>query len=455
LSDIQEPAPAVRHDIAARLDRLPVTALHRWILVLSALGLWFDIAEIAFSNALSAVFSAPPHPVAALPLSLLLASVYAGGAIGAPLIGRLADRRGRRQALILALALLAIASIAGACSPDLAWLTGFRLISGMALGAFPPLITAYLSDLLPPPRRGGWLVITGAVAVLGAPAMILMMRWLTPLAPLGFEGWRWALLGGGVSAGIIALLFRLLPESPRWLAAVGREAEAAAICRRFERSAGGRTERQPAPMPVATAASAPALSPPLSRREFRRRLALLGALYFLAPWASAGFPLLSGAVLVAKGFHTSDSLLYAGLGSFGPSLGAVASALFIDRIGRRTVLVAAGGGLALAGLAFATGTSPVVLVLSGVVFHLINWIQISVLGLYTAELFPTDRRAEASSIAFAVNRIASMLVPLALLPVLRSEGVATMFAIMTATLVAGMALAQTFGPRGLAGRPLA
>jgi hypothetical protein len=78
-----------------------------------------------------------------------------------------------------------------------------------------------------------------------------------------------------------------------------------------------------------------------------------------------------------------------------------------------------------------------------------------VLGLYTAELFATARRAQTSSVPFAVNRVASMLVPLALLPVLRTQGILAMFAIMTATLVAGMALTQAFGPRGLAGRPLA
>jgi MFS transporter, putative metabolite:H+ symporter len=448
LTDAFAGSPARTIDIAARLDRLPVTALHRWILVVSALGLWFDIAEIALSNALSAVFSAPPHRVEALPLSLLLASVYAGGAIGAPLLGRLGDRQGRRRAQSLALGLLALASIAAAFSPDLAWLTLFRFLSGMALGAFPPLAIAYLSDLLPPARRGGLIVITGALSALGAPAMLFLMRWLTPLQPLGFDGWRWLLVAGGISAGIIALLFRLLPESPRWLAAVGRGDEADAVCRQFER----RADTLPAP-------TVPALAlrpePPLSPSAFRRRMTLLTGLYFLGPWAIAAFPMLSGAVMVAKGIHVSDSLLYAGIGSFGPSLGAIAAALFIDRIGRRTALVLCGGGLVLAGFGFAAGTSPLDMVLTGLAFHLIGWLHISVLNLYTAELFPTGQRAGTSAAAFAVNRVASMLVPIVLLPVLRSEGVPAMFAIMTASLVAGMALTLVFGPRGLAGRSLA
>jgi hypothetical protein len=62
------------------------------------------------SNALSAVFSGPPHHVAPYQLSLLLASVFAGGAIGAPLLGLFADRRGRRLALATSLLLLAVTS---------------------------------------------------------------------------------------------------------------------------------------------------------------------------------------------------------------------------------------------------------------------------------------------------------------------------------------------------------
>src|SRR6188474_2692768 len=85
--------------LEAQLDALPVTPLHWAIVVVCALGLMFDVIEAGLSNALSAVFSAAPHRVGQLQLSLLLASVFAGGAIGAPLLGLLADRAGRCLAL--------------------------------------------------------------------------------------------------------------------------------------------------------------------------------------------------------------------------------------------------------------------------------------------------------------------------------------------------------------------
>ena len=60
------PAAIGADPIAARLDALPVTPLHWAIVVVCALGLMFDVIEAALSNALSAVFSAPPHRVRAV-----------------------------------------------------------------------------------------------------------------------------------------------------------------------------------------------------------------------------------------------------------------------------------------------------------------------------------------------------------------------------------------------------
>src|SRR5690349_11321478 len=163
--------------IAGHLDALPVTPLHILIVVVCALGLLFDVVEAGLSNALSAVFSTPPHHVEPWQLSLLLASVFAGGAIGAPLFGLIADRVGRRATLAGTLFLLAAASTVAATASDIAWLTFFRLLSGFSLGAYPALVTAYLSDVLPPARRGAMILLGAALGFLGAPAVVFLIRW--------------------------------------------------------------------------------------------------------------------------------------------------------------------------------------------------------------------------------------------------------------------------------------
>jgi putative MFS transporter len=442
--------------IGPRLDRLPISALHVAVVVICALGLLFDVVEAALGNALSAVFSTAPYQVSPYQLSLLLASVFAGGAVGAPVMGWFADRRGRRIALSVALLVLAATSLIAATSRDVAWLTAFRVLSGMALGAYPPLMVAYLSDVLPPPRRGMLILVAGAIGFLGAPAVIFLIRWLTPLEPLGMEAWRWALILGGIGATAVGASFRLLPESPRWLAEAGWQAEAQASCARFERAAGR--------APAANLVVAPRAPTERSEQQglwseagwrHRTRAVLLGALYFLSPWATIGFPLLSGAVLVAKGFHVADSLLYVGITMFGPSVGVLAGAPIIDRVERRTALALCAGAMAALGLAFAASMEATALMVAGVAFNLIGSVYVALLSIYAAELFPTSLRASASASAWAVNRVASALVPLALLPVLKSSGAIAMFTVVAAALVASIALLAIFGPRGLAGRPVA
>jgi MFS transporter, putative metabolite:H+ symporter len=89
--------------IAERLDRLPLTRLHVAILAVCAGGFAFDLLEVALGGALSAVFSVPPHRIDASQLSQLIAAVYIGAIIGAPLLGWLADRFGRKRLLMAAL----------------------------------------------------------------------------------------------------------------------------------------------------------------------------------------------------------------------------------------------------------------------------------------------------------------------------------------------------------------
>ena len=127
-------------------------------------------------------------------------------------------------------------------------------------------------------------------------------------------------------------------------------------------------------------------------------------MYFLSPWATIGFPLLSGAVLVEKGFRVANSLLYLGITMFGPTIGVLMAALAIDRVERRTALAACAAVMALLGLGFAAGTTAAPLLIAGVAFNLVGAIYIAALSIYAAELFPTALRAAASSGAWAVNR---------------------------------------------------
>ncbi len=436
-------------DVPGRLDRLPVTRLHLLIIVACTIGFGFDLLEVALGSALSAVFSSAPYSVPRDHLSVLLSAVYLGAIVGAPAMGWLADKVGRRTVLTGGLLWLALTSLAMTMTDRIAFLTIFRLFAGIALGAYPPLMLAYLADILPAARRGTLTMMAIAFAALGQPLGLFLIRWLTPIHPFGLDGWKWGFIVGSIGAVAAAGLFRFIPESPRWLAATGRDEEAEAGYLAFAASPALLRAKEPPPVPVA-------VDPPAGPwlRRYGRGLAVMGGLYFLGPWALVGFPLTTGAVLIAKGFKLTDTLLFIAVASFGPFIGTFLAAFGADRLARRTAIAVGATAMALAVGAFALSTGPAGLIAGALSFQLISNIYLAVLAIYAAELFPTRFRSSASSATWAVNRVASTAAPLVLFRVLQTHGVGTMFAVIVSALAASALLVLAFGPKGRAGRPV-
>lgn len=429
--------------VAERLDRVAFTRLHALAIALCALGFAFDLLEMTLSSALAAVFSSPPHMAAPTRLSMLLSSVFVGAIVGAPLSGWLADRHGRRLTLMGLLLLLCVTSFGAAFSSDIAGVTAWRCISGIALGGFPPLVITYLTDLLPAGRRGPLMMVMIGVATLGPAAGIFLIRALTPLQPLGLEAWRWGFVVGSVGSGLAGVLFFLLPESPRWLAARLRLIDADHACLRFEHS------------PALLAASKPASAEAKADAVVQKRSwPLAAALSFLSPWSTVAFPLLSGAVLAQKGFKLTDTLLFVGLSTFGPFFGNVLVAAVVDRLERRTAMIACSLGMLAAGSVFIASGTAALLIASSFTFTLLVSMQLSFLNIYVSELFPTATRGRAVAGAWAVNRVGAALGPLLLLPLLHGKGAYTMFAVIASSLLVGVVL-LIFAPSGAARRPVA
>ncbi len=130
--------------------------------------------------------------------------------IMAPLYGRLGDRYGRRDALLGALALFALGSVACAGSPGMWWLIAARVLQGLGGGGLMVMSQALIGEVVPPrqrPRFQAWLSavfvlssVTGPV-VGGLVVTSYSWRWLfvanLPLCALA--AWRVTRLarGGG------------------------------------------------------------------------------------------------------------------------------------------------------------------------------------------------------------------------------------------------------------------
>lgn len=440
-------------ELAQRLDQHPITRVHLVIVAVGALGFSFDLLEIALGSVLSAVFSVPPQRLESGELAWLLSSVYVGAVLGAPSLGWMGDRYGRKFALTVMLLWLAPLSIAMAWVRSPAALAGLRLLSGLSLGAYPAVMMAYLTDVLPARRRGMFIFIAAALASLGPPCGLWLVHSLTQSAPWGLEGWRWGFLLGGTGAGCGGLLFLTLPESPRWLATVGRLPQAWTAWHRFERSRIVMTAAPAVAVPVAqTVIGTPVEGTRLSWRP--RHVALMCAIFLLSACGISGFTQFNGAVMVQKGIKLTDTVLYLGISTTGQFLGTLLAAVIADRVERRAALITCAVVMAAAALGFALSFTALTLLLTSVAYTVLIALYLPALFVYTGELFPTSRRGSATSLAWTANRVASALIPFVLLPLLRRNGPLAMAAVIVVAMLGAAATLLAFAPRQPAGQPV-
>ena len=442
---------SARAEIADRLDRLRFGPLHLAILLVASLGLFIDIAELT----LNAVFTTSfPDTMAFVPTggrSILLGSVFAGGIVGAPLFGVLADRCGRRTAMQISMAMLALCSLAAALATGLWALVSFRLLAGVALGAYPPLMAAWLTDVLPPKGRARIILWGDALGFLGAPALVFAVYRLNGAAFPGFEGWRAALFGGAVIALFCNAGFWLLPESPRWLAARGRYDDARRALARFE----GATTSVPqgtAGNPGDGANAAPPSS--LSAQQLRKRFTVILVLYALRAVPTVVFPIMMGLALRRKGLDLNTSLVLVATSSFGGTLGTLFASSIVERVERRAALAICGLLLTVCGLVFAAADTVEVLLPASSAFLTLGAIFGPILSIYAAEIMPTAVRAATTSVAWGLTRLMSSILPAALLPLLAGSATAAFMAVVLGSVVVSVIIIGGFGPRQLPSRPI-
>lgn len=428
-------SPASRSDaIDDRLDRSSITRVQALLIVVCGLGLAVDNMEMAMGSAFSAIFSAPPSAVSPRALSWLLSAVYIGAISGAPIGGWMGDKFGRRISMVIVLAALTVTSIIAACTSGFDALVLSRVLSGVAFGAYPPLMMAYLADFLPSHRRGMFVLVVSGLSLLGPPAGIFLIRYLNPIRPLGLDSWRWALLLGGTCSSLAAWLALRVPESPRWLAAKGRLGEAEAACDLVERSPVVCCLRPPATFMRVASEGAIKAEPSAGKPLSRGRMTLVCTLFFLSPWSLVAFPLLSGALLIQKGVRLSDTLFYLALSTLGPVLGSVVAAFGIDRLERRLMLGFCALGIFVAGAVFMAAIHPVWLVLSSFSLSLCVSLYIPTINIYASELFAPAYRARAVSRAWTMNRVGAAAAPIVLIPILGAGGPAVMFGVIALAL---------------------
>ena len=149
---------------------------------------------------------------------------FATRPLGGILIGRMADRRGRRPAMLLTFTLMGIALLGIALTPSYAAIgmaapvlaVFFRMLQGFALGGEVGPNTAFLLEAAPSGRRGFYVSLQYATqdsAVVAAGAMGLLLSSTLSAEALAEWGWRVAFLLGALIVPFALAIRRTLAET--------------------------------------------------------------------------------------------------------------------------------------------------------------------------------------------------------------------------------------------------
>ncbi|KAK2990818.1 hypothetical protein RJ640_004181, partial [Escallonia rubra] len=273
----------------------------------------------------------------------IVSMAVAGAIIGAAVGGWLNDRYGRRTAILIADFLFFIGAIVMASAPNPAILIVGRVFVGLGVGMASMTAPLYISEASPAKIRGA-LVSTNGFLITGGQFLSYLINLAFTKAP---GTWRWMLGIAGLPALLQFILMLGLPESPRWLYRKGREEEAKAILRKIYPAEDVEQEIQDLKESVDKEIQERASSEKinfvqlLETKTVRRGLIAGVGLQIFQQFVGINTVMYySPTIVQLAGFASNRTALLLSLVTAGlNACGSVVSIYFIDRTGRKKLLI--------------------------------------------------------------------------------------------------------------------
>ncbi|KAF4143235.1 Sugar (and other) transporter [Phytophthora infestans] len=335
-------------------------------------------------------------------LGVYAASIFMGSIAGGPIFGHIADQFGRRIAIMIAMVFslggLAVSARANAGN----MLIVGRIVSGVGFGGQLGS-TVVLAQELSPRSMSGRLVslldaftgVGGLFGVVLAFAVASRLEWRTTyLATCGLV--------------LFAVVLRFsVPESPRWLASVGRTDEACAIVEKIEHSHGNTQKTE---LNFSSTLESPSSS--VTKPSFLKRLIRTSAVWLL--WiamtlSSYTLGIYIPTLISLSGYNLFENWSTIGALKIAQTVGSVAAAIGFDTFGFHRCFAAFATLAAIFSvvLSYVTWSRAVVIAVTFVVTALLSACWSCVLA-YTPGHFNTTHRGRGIGYAVGVSRMAAV-----------------------------------------------
>lgn len=398
--------------LVARMERLPLSRIHKRVFTLTAAGYLFDAYDIALLAFVMPALASELH-LSAPQIGFVFSATFAGMFVGALLSGVTADRFGRLKVFKYTLLLFSAATAATGFVTSFEMLLALRFVTGLGLGGEQPVSYTYVSEMMPSKYRGRIVGVVEAMWGFGA-----MLAGAVALVLVPNYGWQSAFFAGALPA-VLIWFFRLgIPESPRWFLIRNRPSDAEAQLRKIESEV--QMELGGTLPPVLTIPNANPLD---SQRGFaglfsptsRKRTIMLTIAWFFAMFGFWGINSWIPTLLKQAGYSLFASIgvffLMNTMGVPGSLIGAFLS----DKVGRKVPLVTywllAAATMVLYGWALSQRVDVAVMVGLGIFAVMLMLGGFAVLYAYTPENFPTGTRGAGTGLANALGRIGAMSSP--------------------------------------------
>ena len=321
-----------------------------------------------------------------------------GAIAGCLVAGWVTEKYGRRPGLLTAAALFTLSSIAMAMAPSRDIFIIARFFAGAGVGMASMLSPLYIAEIAPAHIRGRMVAINQLTIVIG----ILITNLVNySLRNNGTDAWRWMFGLGAVPSTLFILGVLWLPESPRWLMQTGRQGKAQKILMKI----GGEIYAEESLSAISKNISA------VTKVKYNAVFEKSVLPAVLIGIGLAVFQQLCGinvvfnytAVLFESiGFSKNDQLLETVFIGGVNLVFTLLAILLVDKIGRKPLMLAGAGGLAILYI--------IISVLLGTKSASVSWFLLAAIGLYAtslapvtwvliSEIFPNKIRIAATAVA--------------------------------------------------------
>lgn len=409
-----------------------------------------------------------------LGIGLAVSLALLGSAVGAFAAGPLADRVGRTRCMIIASVMFAASAVGSGIPIGLYDFIAWRVLGGIAVGAASVIAPAYIAECSPAEMRGRLGSLQQLAIVVGIFVALLSNYAIAGIAGsaeapfwFGFEAWRWMFWSEVPAAVMYGVFAFVIPESPRYLVAQGRHDDAHDVLLRI---VGERASHRVAEIRRTV----------ITERK-PRFSDLRGSRFGLLPIVWVGMILsmfqqfvginvifyYSSVLWQIVGFTEQNALLITMITGFTNIVTTLVAIAFIDRFGRKPLLLAGSIGMVvtLGMMAWIFGTSPVneqgfpvlgstpgfiALIAANVYVFCFGFSWGPVTWVLLGEMFNNRIRGSALALGAGVQWIANFAVSTTFPPIAYNLGVGaayglyTIFAALSFVFVA-MAIEETKG----------